>query len=451
LSRKSNSIAFLSLIAFSFFTSLSFVIATETPLTSNSSPIQGVIVDGFINENEWADADWIVPINLDIDDVGNPPDKDGLNYLYLGEDLTNLYVGLDLCSDQTSNTSGEWVGVWLSTINASFSNSIEWATLLDDGTEAMVYDVENDEEWKFLSNTISGFVVDVSNESQYTATYGTISGGIAELANPLDNEYFNITAEFNDGSYISWVEFTINLKELYPIFQEIFPYNIQWLRVQVVGEVNDTISEHEVIIGYNDGTFNPDDPNQVRTLSTSTTPDNVQFICQKGNITDDREIKFALFANNSNPFKTMIDNIHITPYSNHSNSVATVSYPYTSIENYEIIWGFGPSPNNASDHRMYEIRISKSEVAHYDADEELGIITGGYGTMSFPGKNYWVFSATDLNIQEQISTSYLYYDMKGCTAPPGSDLWIYLVIIGTLSAVLVIALVVVFIRKKSRK
>ena len=136
----------------------------------------GVTVDGTITEAEWEGLDWKVPFYLDIDDVGNPPDADGFNYFYLGEDLSNLYVGLDLCSDRTGGTNGEWVGVWLNTNNQTFSNYDEWESKLDDGVESLVYDVENDLVWEFLSNGIGGSLSRVNDESEYIATYGSISG-----------------------------------------------------------------------------------------------------------------------------------------------------------------------------------------------------------------------------------------------------------------------------------
>lgn len=92
---------------------------------------------------------------------------------------------------------------------------------------------------------------------------------------------------------------------------------------------------------------------------------------------------------------------------------------YSSVSNYDIEWSFGSSANNASDHRMFEIKIPKSELQHYNANEEIGIIIGGYGTMTFPNELFWVFSEHNTSIRHQISENYLYYDMLGCIAPPG--------------------------------
>jgi hypothetical protein len=58
----------------------------EGPKMSGTAPMTNIIMDGIIDEDEWSDADWKVGFYLDIDDVGNPPDTDGMNYMYLGED-----------------------------------------------------------------------------------------------------------------------------------------------------------------------------------------------------------------------------------------------------------------------------------------------------------------------------------------------------------------------------
>ena len=95
--------------------------------TSGSTPMENVVIDGVINEAEWADKDWKIGFYLDIDEVFNPPDTDGWNYLYLGEDVSNLYIGLDLCSDQTADLTDEWIGVWLNINNRSFDSLTTWA------------------------------------------------------------------------------------------------------------------------------------------------------------------------------------------------------------------------------------------------------------------------------------------------------------------------------------
>ena len=401
---------------------ISLSLSNETPKSSGSTPMEGVTVDGTITEAEWNGLDWKVPFYLDIDDVGNPPDTDGYNYLYLGEDLSNLYVGLDLCSDKTGGTNGEWISVWLNTNNRSFSSYLEWESFYDNGVESLVYDVENDQEWEFLSNNIGGFTSRVNDDSEYNAIYGNIEGNTTHIYN-LNGVFMNITSEYMGGYYISRVEFVVDtIKWFNGFFDEIFVANLLWINFQIYTQANTTISEHYLYLAYSDGSVNPDDSDQVRELSTDTSLEVVQFNYGVGNLSANHEMKFVLFANDTSPFMTQIDSLHITPYHNQSNSVATVTYPYTSVNNYDIEWSFGPSANNASSHRMYEIRIPKSELEHYDPNESLGIQVGGYGTMAFPGSMYWVFSTTDINLLPALSSRYLFYDMQGCETPPGPSI-----------------------------
>ncbi len=443
LSYKKSILVFSLLVLMSIgLASLSF--SNQIPKSSGSTPMTGVKVDGTITEPEWDGLDWKVPFFLDIDDAGNPPDTDGYNYLYLGEDLTNIYVGLDLCSDKTGGTNGEWVSVWLNTNNRTFSGYDEWESCFDDGVESLVYDVEKSQEWEFLSNTIGGATMRVNDDSEYAATYGTIDGNTTHLYN-LNGEFFNITSEYVGGNYVSWVEFNVNTTKWFSIFEEIFTANILWIQFQIYTKANTSISEHYLYLAYDNGIVNPVDADQVRQLSTTTSLEVVQFDYGAANLSANREMKFVLYANDTSPFMTQIDSLHLSVYTNQTNNMATVSYPYTSINNYDIEWSFGPSANNASDHRMYEMKIPKSELEHYDPNEALGIQVGGYGTMTFVDTTWWVFSTTDVNLLVQYSNRYLFYDMQGCetaTTPPGPaisgyQLYLFFSVIGFTSILLI--------------
>jgi len=435
---------FVSLLLILMATGLvSLSLSNKTPNSSTVAPMEGVVVDGTISDAEWAGRDWKIPFFLDIDDVGNPPDTDGYNYLYLGEDLSNLYIGLDLCSDKTGGTNGEWVSVWLNTNNRTFSDYLAWESYLDDGVESLVYDVEKDQEMEFISNNIGGFSTRVNDDSEYVATYGSIDGNTSHIYN-LNGEFMNITAEYVGGNYVSRVEFTVDaLKWFNDFFDDIFVEKILWINFQIYTKANTTISEHQLYLAYSDGSVNPGDSDQVRNLSTTTSLEVLQFVYEVGNLSTNHEMKFVLYANDTSPFMTQIDSLHLSVYTNQSNSFATVTYPYTSINNYDVEWSFGPSANNATNHRMYEMRIPKSELEHYDPNEALGIQVGGYGTMTFVDKNWWVFSNTDINLLVQLSARYLYYDMEGCEtatdtpAVPGYQLYLLLSVIGFTSFLLI--------------
>ena len=99
------------------------------------------------------------------------------------------------------------------------------------------------------------------------------------------------------------------------------------------------------------------------------------------------------------PDELTLDIVRISMIRNATNDPADLPYvylPVSSINNAEISYGFTGSALNASNHRQFEIKIPKSELEHYNSINELGIIVGGYGTLNFPGKDYWVYSS-DIN------------------------------------------------------
>ena len=274
--------------------------------------------------------------------------------------------------------------------------------------------------------------------------YGSINGNTTHL-DSVDGVFFNITAENVGGYYVNRVEFTIDTIKFFDgFFDDIFAANIQWIDFQIRTKANISISEHFLYLAYNDGSVNPSDTDQIRKLSTTSSLELLRFDYGAGNLSTNREMKFVLYANDTSPFMTQIDNLLLRPYYNSTNTKGTVSFPYTSINNFDIEWSFGPSTNNASNHRMYEFRIPKSQLEHYDPDESLGIQVGGYGTMAFPNTQWWVFSNTDINLLVQLSTRYLFYDMGGCEGPgpldtsiPGYNLYLLLGIIGFASIMLI--------------
>lgn len=405
----------LLLSLFSFKTN-----AILPPKTSNL-PMQNIVIDGTINEAEWSDSDWKVEFYLNIDDVFNPPDTDGYNYLYLGEDLDYLYIGLDLCSDQTGGEIGEWLGVWLNTNNRFFNytSTPTWESYINDGAEALLHDVENDDVYPFFSNNLNGIGgMDINNDNEYDPVLGIVEGNYT-LFDWAGDEYFNITSVPNLGDHQIWVDFSIDVSEWFTNFPELFASAIQdisfqWLKTRV----NTTITDQKIILWYNNGTWNKDDPKQVFEINDDTGWLSESFGYGVGNLTTDHKLQFSLYGNHSAPFMTQFEALEFTMWVNSTNTkLGALGTPFSSISNYQIEWAFGPSANNASNHRMFEIKIPKNELEHYDADGDLGIMVGGYGTMSFPKELYWVYSPFNKSIRQQVSDNYYYYDMKGCSIP----------------------------------
>lgn len=392
----------------------------EFPKTSSTAPMGNIVVDGVINEAEWADRDWKIEFYLDIDEVFNPPDNDGWNYLYLGEDVSNLYLGLDLCSDQTGDLTDEWVGVWLNINNRSFDSLATWANFLDNGTESLLHDVENDVIFPFFRNQLRAFQGgwDINSEDEYNVIYGTSEGDYT-LFDDFTTPSFNITSELISGDHLTQIDFSIDVEEWFTLFPDIYADGLQNIRLYVKCRSSVSLDEHKVVFWYNDGTMNPNDPQQTSMLNTGTSIVQTILDYGVGNLTADNKMQFSIMGNNSAPFITYFDQVEVAIQNNYTNTFggAMIS-SYSSVSNYEIDWSFGSSANNVSDHRMFEIRISKTELEHYDANEEIGIIIGGYGTMTFPNELFWVFGQFNESIRPQRTENYKYYDMGGCVAPP---------------------------------
>jgi len=416
-----TTIGLFSIVLFLLMGPFSIIAWGQLPKTSMSAPMENIVIDGVINEAEWADRDWKSGFYLDIDEVFNPPDKDGWNYLYLGEDISNLYLGLDLCSDQTGDLTDEWVGVWLNINNRSFDSLTSWADFLDNGTESLLHDVENDAVFPFFRNDLRSFQGgwDINNDDEYVVIHG-ISEGDYTLFDNFATPSFNVTSELITGDHLTQIDFSIDVEEWFTLFPTIYADALQNMRLYVNCRSNVTINEHKVIFWYNDGTVNPNDPQQVKQLNTGTGWVQTIFDYGVGNLTSDNKVQFSIIANNSAPFTTYFDQLEFAIQYNYTNTFGgAMLNPYSSVSNYEIEWSFGPSSNNASDHRMFEIKIPKTQLEHYNANEDIGIILGGYGTMAFPSELFWVFSEFNNSIRFEQTENYNYYNMGGCDAPPG--------------------------------
>ena len=381
--------------------------------------MSNVVIDGIIGASEWVDADWKIDFYLDVDnnpDWNSKINVDGNNTLYIGEDSANLYLGLDLCSDRSDNETGEWIGVWLNTANRVFDNYFEWADFFNNGTETLLYEVDNDKPWEYYTNTVSFLWEYVNDDSEYVSSYGTIDGNSAALRTYLEGD-FNITSETVGSDDLYWINFSVDLTKWYALEAEIDDFKA--MNITIITEHNDTINDQKIILWNSDGTIPPlNDPQQVISLNNLNSYVSDTFEYGLGNLTTDKKLQFSLMGNHSTPFKTWLDVLNFRPLRNFTSMAGLVEVPYSTIQTYQIAWGFGPSPNNATNHRMFEFAIPKIELELYDPNEDLGIMVGGYGTLAFIDTNYWIFSITNHYPYVERSTYYMYYDMKGLTLPP---------------------------------
>ena len=249
---------------------------------------------------------------MDIDnnpDYGGDINVDGYNYLYLGKDENNTYFALDLCSDQSYNGTGEWLGIWLNTYNREFDSYKEWDDYLNDGTESLIYNIEENQVWTFLSNEMTDYWFYINDDTEYSPWYGSTEGNYTNLRYQWHGEStddFNITSEAFGLDNIYWINFSIDINN-WAFFPEI-RNTLSDITIYLRSKVNTSISEQKMIFWNSDGTLPAlDDPQQVKPFNTGTTLIQDQFNYGLGNLTADHKLQFSLFGNNTDPFKTQIN------------------------------------------------------------------------------------------------------------------------------------------------
>lgn len=389
---------------------------------SNANPpMKNIVIDGTISPGEWDDADWIIPFYLDVDntpDYNGKVNVDGNNTLYIGEDKNNLYLALDLCSDRSDNETDEWIGVFLNTAHRTYHNFFDWAAFFDNGVETLLYNVENDQTWEYYMKLVGLFTEHINDDTEIIPTYGKFNGS-ADLLYYWWTGDVNITSETVGANELYWINFSVDLSKWYPFMDEINV--IERIQIRVGTEHSMVIDEHKLILWNSDGTLPAlDDPYQVISLNNQNSYLLELYDYGLTNLTADKKLQFSLFANNSVSFTTRLDRLDFNVYRNFTNWAGHVAVPYSTIKSYQLNRDFGPSPNNATDHRMFEFSIPKTELEHYNSNEELGIIVGGYGTLGYiNGSNFWVFSTIDYRQYVEDSSYYHYYDMRGLEMPSG--------------------------------
>ena len=371
-------------------------------------------LDGVINEAEWATAQYKTEFWLNVD----KNHINGNNYLYIGEDEENLYIALDLCSDNTSDDTGEWLGLGLNTDNSIFSNQATWEEYIDNGVEFLMHDVENGVNWPFFDKSKAPTIVSsgnsVNNMSEINVVNGTLSGDLSDLDTYNDATYMQLNSSLNITNHITQLDFEINVSKYFlsGIIEQLKLENIDEIRIALYSRTNITITSNKIVFWYSNGTYNLNDPDQVVNIHSGGLGWDYLYFGGE-DLTADRIMKFSIFGNHSSAFTHDLDNLGFLIYSHHVNTPITSNIiPYSSINNYEIKWSFGPSSNNATDHRMFEIVIPKSELQNYETAEDLGIIIGGYGTLAFPDMGYWVYSKTSITFDFEMSNKYYYYNMN---------------------------------------
>jgi hypothetical protein len=374
-------------------------------------------MDGVIGIAEWMNADVYETFFIDAENTDGNIDAN--NSLYIGEDDDNLYIGLDLNSDQSPNTTGEWVGVWLNTNNRTFDNGREWESYLDNGTESFIYNVEDDSIWDPWKDDGSMGEVsrDFQDESEVQTIAGTTSDGIFELNNG-GNPY---VVESNASSVI-WINFAVNMSDWFGYQKDLQVNMIEQFVIYVGSNLSAPIHSQNLLIWYPNGTYNEYDPAQNIALPTNSGLNSSTTYIDSSNKSSDNLFRFSLVLDHQGDFEVIYDVIRIRMVLNQTNNPADFYFsPYTTLNNAQINYSFTGSPINASAHRQFEIKIPKSELEHYNSTNELGIIVGGYGTLNFANKNYWSYSIDLQTLPGEKSDEYIYFNMSESGGLPPSS------------------------------
>jgi len=427
IASNSTKLAGTVFVAFLMISSVVFGNSLNTSNTANAylisasntaSMVSSFVIDGDITADEWSTAVHKIQWYMDADDENS----DGYNYMYIDEDPYNLYVALDLCSDQTNNESGEWVGLWLNTNETTVFNNewdfpTEWEAALDKGMETLLHDVENDKTIEFFTDT--GLSAWTSQKpSEWLVVDGKLDGTQSDILWD-DDVYLNMESEFNGTHYVYRLDLDVDFYDSFTIFEDLYVEHVEEVRFWFRSKHNTTIDEHFLSVSDNLGALNPDIKIPMGTV-TSEILWNADIF--RENFTSGTNLRISMSGVNDAPFNTSFDSMQYDIYVDQPTSIGQNSvYPYASIRNYEIAWSYGPTENNASDHRSFEVKIPKSELEGYEMDTDLGIIVGGYGTLaSWPGTHRWVFANSKLTgIPEEDSAQYNYYSMpmKGWSPP----------------------------------
>ncbi|MCE7734662.1 MAG: hypothetical protein GPJ54_07290 [Candidatus Heimdallarchaeota archaeon] len=401
-----------------------------------------IIIDG--NIDEWLNPVAIDEFYLDLDNSGDPNNLDGNNYLYVDEDPENLYIALDLPSDQTNDTNGEWISLALNT-NTSFTDSwSNWADNFNKGSESLVYDVDNNQVWDpFGSFSTTQLYLGDAPDANVNAEYGSIvyrsNGGMADYSqiysDPLYNYWVNQTSEPVASEHWSKIDFNFNLTRLVTVGADASVYTTNELlklmdnfSLSINLRHNVSVLSSEAKMWYPDGSHSFSGYSRDILLNTNTSFTSFDIPFDKA-IMDEKVFRFSLFTRNDVAFKTIVDLFTIKydrpsdnpPYPP-NNGYGDDKIGQSSIKNFEIAFNFTSSENNASDHRIFEFKIPKSELEGYNSDSDLGIYVGGYGTASFVGSNYWAYDGINPvpdDVYSFDSARYHYYQMPLKNPPDG--------------------------------
>ena len=388
-------------------------------------------LDGTIEKREWMKSSYYnIPFYLDVNNTIDPfvdaANVDGWNYLSVAEDEDNYYLAIDLCSDQTNNPDGEWVAVALANRMPQISNTKLGLYAIEDyGFEYLMYNVTTDdvvgEEIIFGSGAGNyNDIPFVPEYDSYDIVKGSMEGDYLDFwytdedhVLTLKSEYYEVDSH-NDFSDIVAVDFAINVTEKFPQYNAsdfLSSINKFDLRMKLTGNISANTSlslDYAEYFTFRVAEHGPmavayEDPNYLSDLNnidfSNGTYELVTANLDYNEInSSDGMFYFSLFGwnnlNVTNPseFEIYIDQLEFKIGTNLD--FDTTRGTSLNPGNYDVSYSFGSSEMCVEEHRMFEIRFSKSEYPNL-VNEMLYVNIAGCGTTATTDSNYWTYPLTD--------------------------------------------------------
>ncbi len=431
--------------------------------TSNISPS----IDGIIEYDEWKLADGKFAQFLDVNnslDEHNRSNIDTFNYLYVGQDSDNLYIAADLCGDRTNDFDGEWISFWLNTnweINetkkeleggtepsSSAGSNNEFLNYLNNGTEILGYDVNESIEIPTFAWENGGYGIESRNMGIYNKYVDFIAGSFQNVTVSWDEtmnsrysmwedsyesdpKYTDLVA-FNDTNGKITIDVSINVTEYFETYwsDPIMMFGWDEYEIEMILESFETLNTS---FEYRAGAFNRTETASIYDSNINSTNPNAHFNFDE----EQYEMEFVEntvgeYYESEDIVELDVPNIHLNEtWYNFTIELEDLNDYFllmdlfnlkleiprysgivgeTSLNEYDIEWSYGKSPNSDDMHRMFEAAIPIDEIEHYDPSGYIGVAIKGYGTMSYDRTNHYVMAPRFYESPE--SSSYNFWFTK---------------------------------------
>jgi hypothetical protein len=394
-------------------------------------------INGVMTSGEWNGAKYkAIPFWLD---VNNDPDPetgvrniDGWNYLYLGQDSNNYYLGLDLCSQRISNVTNETLSTYIASgpLPQVRASTLGFHAMRGHGLEFINFNSStNSSIPRNIGYSSMATVHDipyVPGPDSYAVRWGNTTGNYTDIwrddlenltLSSISGDEYDAGPSYSNANF-AMIDFVFNITDKFPLgFESDFLGNLTNLYLDA------SISATLGADGTNEGTnhtnifaavLSDPDPSKIDALHDSATYTALNYAHQISfnpnviamdsvnvpiaNLAANKLWHVSLFFWNENGtntnFTVSLDRLSIGVRTTGYDGYADTSLPTTS---YDVNYSRGSSDNQAALHRMYEIRISKARLS----DTRLSIyIVGTFGTQSFApsGIGMWFYPSSLLPI-----------------------------------------------------